>query len=166
MTAFRSPDLTQIDFGLMGYIKYNEYCKDILNLNDLKDCITLQTWNITPDALHSAAEHVEHRLNFVPVLNGHMERELDWHHHKQAQSHFRKIFFNELRISSVLSILFIFYCTWYIQNRHLQVIIITFWLLLFHASASFLSQLTRGTGYGAKKYHVIKVVHRLFFAHH
>jgi hypothetical protein len=81
----RSPDLTPCDFWLWGYLKSNVYRGGVANLNDLKDRITQHVRNITPDALHSAVEHVAHRLDCVLQLNGgHVEHELDRHRHEQT----------------------------------------------------------------------------------
>ncbi len=72
-------------FGFGGYLKSNVYRGGIVNLNDLKDRITKYVRNITPDALHSAVEHVAHRLDCVLQLNGgHVEHELDRHRHEQT----------------------------------------------------------------------------------
>ncbi len=81
----RSPNLTPWVFWLWGYLKSNVYRGDLANLNDLKDRIIQHVRNITPDALHSAVEHVAHRLDYVLQLNGgHLEHELDRHRHGQT----------------------------------------------------------------------------------
>ncbi|GFU47003.1 hypothetical protein NPIL_403111 [Nephila pilipes] len=63
--AFRLLHLTSYDFRLCGYLKSNVYCGGVAYLNDIKYRVTQYVRNITPDAIHSAVQHVMHHIDCV-----------------------------------------------------------------------------------------------------
>ena len=70
----RSPDLTPVNFWLLGYLKSRVHRSRPSNLSELKDTIRRELSCIEPDILHSAvAGFVTHLQCIIPCGCGHVE---------------------------------------------------------------------------------------------
>jgi hypothetical protein len=63
--AARSPDLTQLDFFLWGYVKQKVYQQNIKDLNYLRQSITVTINSIKPIVLKRVFSAISKRLNLV-----------------------------------------------------------------------------------------------------
>ena len=67
----RSPDLTPADFFLWGYLKSKVYVTDLSNLQELKDNITHQIVQISPDTLRKSMQNTVKRAQSGRSISGH-----------------------------------------------------------------------------------------------
>ena len=66
----RSPDLTPLDFFLWGYLKNKVYKTKPQDLDDLKERITREIREITPDILYNVRGEFYHRLGVCQQVHG------------------------------------------------------------------------------------------------
>ena len=69
--AARSPDLTPCDFYLWGFIKNTIYQTAIINVQDLKDRVTLAINSIAPEVLINVFNCTQKRMDKCIKLDGH-----------------------------------------------------------------------------------------------
>ena len=66
----RSPDLSPLDFFLWGHLKSKIYATQPESLQDLRNRITHECQQITPDILRNVREHFEQLLYYCMEVNG------------------------------------------------------------------------------------------------
>lgn len=66
----RSPDLTPLDFYLWGYLKNKVYATQPTSIVDLKDRMTTEIRNISPQTLNKVKEEFYRRLCYCQQLGG------------------------------------------------------------------------------------------------
>ena len=66
----RSPDLSPLDFFLLGYIKIIVYAEKIRNIQDLQDRITSAIETVTREMIQKTWQEIEFRLNVSRATNG------------------------------------------------------------------------------------------------
>lgn len=66
----RSPDLSPLDFFLLGHVKNEVYKEKPNDVEHLKDKITTVIRSITPEVIHSAIQEFEARLVYCQEVNG------------------------------------------------------------------------------------------------
>lgn len=67
----RSPDLTPLDFFLVGYLKNTIFKNRLHNLNQLEAAIQEEVQNITPQQLQNVFNNLKNRINICLQNNGH-----------------------------------------------------------------------------------------------
>ncbi|GBM31082.1 hypothetical protein AVEN_32465-1 [Araneus ventricosus] len=70
VTAWRSPDITPLDFYLWGYVKQHVNSERINDINHLKQRITDVIHSVTPDSFTRVWEELDYRLDVCRATNG------------------------------------------------------------------------------------------------
>ncbi|KFM71819.1 hypothetical protein X975_22357, partial [Stegodyphus mimosarum] len=70
----RSPDITPLDFFILGFVKNNVYRRSVPNIDDLKARITTAVASVDADMLAGTWCKIEYRLDILRATKGaHME---------------------------------------------------------------------------------------------